>query len=67
MLTAIYRKGGAVNVWGIMSEVKQVDSEHLEQYLSDGWLDDPLKLLAEPKKKPGPKPKVSSDEDSDEG
>lgn len=80
MLTAIYRRGGRHNVWGVMADIKQVQSNEIDEYLSNGWLGHPaglLNIVTEPEpepepdlavkkhKKPGPKPKAATDEYND--
>lgn len=76
MLTAIYRRGGRHNVWGVMADIKQVQSSEIDEYLSNGWLAHPaglLNIVTEPepelavkkRKKPGPKSKAETDESDD--
>ncbi|AMY79975.1 hypothetical protein E4898_13205 [Salmonella enterica subsp. enterica serovar Anatum] len=69
MKIAIYKPGGSVMVWGVMAQMKVIDSGELHEYIKDGWLDHPSKLLPvdedniKPRK--GRKPKAVSDADKD--
>ncbi|ECB8871477.1 hypothetical protein K5A84_002231 [Salmonella enterica subsp. enterica serovar Anatum] len=69
MKIAIYKPGGSVMVWGVMAQMKVIDSGELHEYIKDGWFDHPSKLLPvdedniKPRK--GRKPKAVSDADKD--
>ncbi|EAA5788853.1 hypothetical protein AXN48_07050 [Salmonella enterica subsp. enterica] len=69
MKIAIYKPDGSVMVWGVMAQMKVIDSSELPEYVKDGWLDHPSKLLSvdedniKPRK--GRKPKAVSDADKD--
>ncbi len=69
MKIAIYKPGGSVMVWGVMAQMKVIDSSELHEYVKDGWLDHPSKLplFDEDNVKPrkGRKPKAVSDADKD--
>ncbi|EIO8480415.1 hypothetical protein LRE96_004763 [Salmonella enterica] len=45
MKIAIYKPGGSIMVWGVMAQMKVIDSSELPEYVKDGWLDHPSKLL----------------------
>ncbi|WP_286133184.1 hypothetical protein [Tatumella sp. OPLPL6] len=47
-----------------MAHVKIVDHTEVDKHVKDGWLDNPLKLLEQPKRR---KAKVVTDADSNEG
>ncbi|EKC9952809.1 hypothetical protein OQO23_001578 [Salmonella enterica] len=69
MKIAIYKPGGSVMVWGVMAKMKVIDSSELSEYVKDGWLDHPSKLLSsevgDAKTRKGRKPKAVSDADKD--
>ncbi|EBN9033618.1 hypothetical protein V6L43_003000 [Salmonella enterica] len=69
MKTAIYKPGGSVMVWGVMAQMKVIDSSELPEYVKDGWHDHPSKLLSseagDAKPRKGRKPRVVSDADKD--
>ncbi|EAA0897365.1 hypothetical protein MC126_003990 [Salmonella enterica] len=69
MKIAIYKPGGSVMVWGVMAQMKVIDSSELSEYVKDGWLDHPSKLLSsevgDTKTRKGRKPKAVSDADKD--
>ncbi|ECJ4764291.1 hypothetical protein ACD058_000899 [Salmonella enterica] len=69
MKIAIYKPGGSVMVWGLMAQMKVIDSSELPEYVKDGWLDHPSKLLSsevgDAKPRKGRKPKAESDADKD--
>ncbi|APQ79233.1 Phage protein [Salmonella enterica subsp. enterica serovar Heidelberg str. 89-0213] len=56
-------------VWGVMAQMKVIDSSELPEYVKDGWLDHPSKLLPveadDVKPRKGRKPKAVSDADKD--
>ncbi|EBP0009550.1 hypothetical protein HX37_01510 [Salmonella enterica] len=69
MKIAIYKPGGSVSVWGVMAQMKVIDSGVLSEYVNDGWLDHPSKLLhveaGDVRPRKGRKPKAVSDADKD--
>ncbi|EAV4983864.1 hypothetical protein E4I08_17555 [Salmonella enterica] len=64
MKIAIYKPGGSV-----MAKMKVIDSSELSEYVKDGWLDHPSKLLAveaddvKPRKGRNPKAVIDADKD----
>lgn len=48
MKMAIYKTGGSTRVWNTSAHVKVIDAEELNHYLSEGWVDHPDKLKAQP-------------------
>lgn len=72
MSQMIYRHGVMKKWKGVGYDWKIIEEHELDDHLSDGWHEHPDNLLPdEPvnteRKKPGPKPKVKPDADSDEG
>lgn len=69
MKIAIYKPGGSIMVWGVMAQMKVIDSSELPEYAKDGWIDHPSKLLPveadDVKPRKGRKPKAESDADKD--
>lgn len=69
MKIAIYKPDGSVMVWGVMAQMKVIDSSELPEYVKDGWLDHPSKLpsseAGDAKPRKGRKPKAVSDADKD--
>ncbi|EBH5151698.1 hypothetical protein KK448_000923 [Salmonella enterica] len=69
MKIAIYKPGGSVMVWGVMAQMKVIDSGELHEYIKDGWLDHPSKLLPveadDVKSRKGRKSKAVIDADKD--
>ncbi|EAP1744250.1 TPA: hypothetical protein ACVEUB_002576 [Salmonella enterica] len=69
MKIAIYKPGGSVMVWGVMAQLKVIDPSELSEYVKDGWLDHPSKLLSsevgDAKPRKGRKLKAESDADKD--
>ncbi|EAA7927611.1 MULTISPECIES: hypothetical protein [Salmonella] len=69
MKIAIYKPGGSVMVWGVMAQMKIIDSGELHEYIKDGWLDHPSKLLPveadDVKPRKGRKSKAVIDADKD--
>ncbi|EAU9798348.1 hypothetical protein EOW96_09075 [Salmonella enterica] len=69
MKIAIYKPGGSIMVWGVMAQMKVIDSSELPEYVKDGWLDHPSKLLPaeadDVKPRKGRKLKAVSDADKD--
>ncbi|ASG70412.1 hypothetical protein AVG49_004466 [Salmonella enterica subsp. salamae] len=69
MKIAIYKPGGSVMVWGVMAQMKVIDSGELHEYIKDGWLDHPSKLLPveadDVKPRKGRKSKAVIDADKD--
>lgn len=56
-------------VWGVMAQMKVIDSRELPEYVKDGWFNHPSKLLSsesgDAKPRKGRKPKAVSDADKD--
>lgn len=66
MKIAIYKRGGTTRVWNTSAHVMTIDSDELEKYEADGWVDHPDKLR-EPEPEPE-KPDAGADSgDSDGG
>ncbi|ECJ2965793.1 hypothetical protein F9N64_12430 [Salmonella enterica] len=69
MKIAIYKPGGSVMVWGVMAQMKVIDSGELHEYIKDDWLDHPSKLLPveadDVKPRKGRKSKAVIDADKD--
>jgi hypothetical protein len=47
MKTMLYKPDGDVNVWGMWLQITIIDSDELDDYLSDGWVEHPNETLSQ--------------------
>ncbi|MDC9621071.1 hypothetical protein PSI22_05360 [Xenorhabdus sp. XENO-7] len=45
MQKMLYKSGGDVNVWGMMLQITVIEPEELDEYLADGWVENPMDTL----------------------
>ncbi|MDE1492354.1 hypothetical protein [Xenorhabdus bovienii] len=45
MKKMLYKPDGEVNVWGMMLQITVIEPEELDEYLADGWVENPMDTL----------------------
>ncbi|WFQ80095.1 hypothetical protein PXH59_02630 [Xenorhabdus sp. SF857] len=47
MQKMLYKPNGDVNVWGMQLQVIVIDSDELDNYLAEGWVEHPNETLSQ--------------------
>ncbi|MBS3894727.1 hypothetical protein [Serratia marcescens] len=66
MKQMIYKPGGDTLVWGTLAKTQVIESDELDAYLAEGWLDHPSKLFEQPSE-PAPKLRKGGRKSKDAG
>ncbi|WP_258087503.1 hypothetical protein [Xenorhabdus bovienii] len=45
MKKMLYKPDGDVSVWGMLLQITIIDLEELDEYLTDGWVENPMDTL----------------------